>query len=277
MRPNKQQRFKSKNTNYAEDSLYLNQNGISEAEINLSLANVTFENIKPIKKFMESNLLSEEDDKSPLKIKKEENEFNCKEIRFSYTKSQYMYKMFENMQFGVKHFYLLLSIFLIRTVEGTEILSLSISSKNIENSFKLAENTSSIIILIILLGNLIGSIISILIDSKFNRKICIAIGASITICFSFISLFSNSIIMFTVSRHIANIGIGMLLPASTALVTESINMDYRGFILNLILISSNIGELFITSVLNANYIQHPQGEGDHLWRTVFIVALLPVN
>lgn len=276
MKSNIQQKLKPKNTQYAEDEIYASQ--ALEAEINLSLANVTFENIKTNKKnFMEGNLLSEEDDKYPLTRNIQSNDFNEKEVRFSYTKSQYIYKMFENMQFGIRHFYLLLSIFLIRTVEGTEILSLSITSKNIEHSFNLPANTSSLIILIVLSGNLIGSIISILIDSKYNRKICIGIGVGLTIIFSFISLFSNTIIMFTVCRHIANIGIGMLLPASTALVTESINIDYRGFMLNLILISSNIGELFITGVLNANYIKHPMGEGDHLWKTVFIVALLPVK
>jgi sugar phosphate permease len=277
MRSNIQHKLKLRNSNYAEDKTQSNPAQITEAEINLSLANVTFENIKPNKKYKESNPLSEEDDKSPFAKNQDENELNCKEIKFSYTKSQYIYKMFENMQFGLKHIYLLLSIFLIRTVEGTEILSLSITSKNIEHSFNLAANTSSIITLIILLGNLIGSIISILIDSKFNRKICISIGACITICFSFISLFSNTIIMFAICRHLANIGIGMIIPASTALVTESINMDYRGFMINLILISSNVGELFITGILNANYIQHPQGEGSHLWRTVFVVALLPVK
>lgn len=186
------------------------------------------------------------------------------------TKSEYIHHMFNTMGFTKLHFFMLLSIFLIKTVEGTEVLALSLASKMIEKDFGLAENSSSVINLIILMGNFIGCLISILIDHRLPRKHLVYIGVLVTVIFGFASIFAQDIVTFVVLRNLVNVGIGIMMASTTAIVTESVNLNYRGFILNIILISSNVGEVFIQSSMNSFVVS------DHGWRKIFLVAIAPV-
>lgn len=112
----------------------------------------------------------------------------------STTKAEFIHSLFNNMGFTMRHVYLLMSIFLIRTVEGTEVFSLSLASKMIEKTFNLEENSSSLINLVILIGNFIGCFISILVDHRLPRKHLTYSGVICIIVFGFISVFSTNII-----------------------------------------------------------------------------------
>jgi len=184
----------------------------------------------------------------------------------------YLAELFERIKFTKYHFFLILSIFLIKSVEGTEVLNLSICSVMIEKNFGLEKDSSSLINVIILSGNFIGCILSMLISNKFNRKFFIKIGAVLIIIFGFCSILSDKIILFIICRHIVNIGIGFLFAGAISLVTESMNSNYRGFVLNLILVSGSFGEIFISLFIGTiiNF------DNAHEWRKLFILALAPV-
>jgi sugar phosphate permease len=188
------------------------------------------------------------------------------------SRSEYLHHIYDKMEFTKSHFFLILSIFLIRTIEGTEVLSLSIASTMIEKSFNLSENMSANINVVILSGNFVGCIISMFIADKFPRKFLIKLGVICIILFGFVSIFSRTIWLFVLSRHLVNIGVGLILAGSTALVTESININYRGFVLNLILVSSSVGEIFISMCLG--WIINL--ENVHEWSKLFFLAIVPV-
>jgi MFS family permease len=143
----------------------------------------------------------------------------------------------------------------------------------LEKSFDLDEHMSAIINVIILSGNFVGCIFSMWVSNKFPRKYLITLGVLLIMIFSFFSIIVRNIYIFTILRHFANIGIGLMLAGSSALVTESININYRGFILNLILVSGSIGEIYITMSLGW-FIDL---ENIHEWSKLFILAAAPVN
>lgn len=188
------------------------------------------------------------------------------------TRDEYLNMIFKYMPFTRYHFYLILSIFLIRTVEGTEILSISLASSQIEKSFNLKDKHVTYINLIIFFGNFIGCLLSVFINDKFPRKFLIKCGISLILIFGFISIIVDSIWLFMLFRNLVNVGIGLFLASSTALITESVNINYRGFVLNLILVSSAAGEFLISFSL---------GRFVHLdnfqeWRKLFLISLCPV-
>jgi MFS family permease len=188
-------------------------------------------------------------------------------------KEKYLHKVFEFMHFTRFHFYMVLSIFLIKTAEGTEVLCLSISSNMLESSFGLQKNSSSIITIIVLSGSLIGCMISMVISNLLPRKVIIIIGSMLLIIPGLISIFSLNILTFIICRHIVNIGIGLLYAPTLALLTESINNHYRGFILNLIMVSGSAGEILISMTLG-NFINL---EINSEWKKIFLLAAFPVN
>jgi hypothetical protein len=75
-----------------------------------------------------------------------------------------------------------------------------------------------------------------------------------------------------VGRHLVNVGIGLILASSTALITESVNINYRGFILNLILVSSAMGEFFISFSLG----RLVKLDNSEEWRKLFLISICPV-
>jgi putative MFS transporter len=180
---------------------------------------------------------------------------------------------FSHIKFTQSHFFLITSIFLIRTFEATEVFCLSVSSPMIEKDFNLPENSSSYINVIILSGNLIGCLFSMWISDRYPRKYLITLGVILMIIFSFISIFSHNIVYFYIFRHIANIGCGMIPPGSMALVSESMNLKYRGFILNFILVSGALGEAFISFCLGGVV----KFEDPHEWRKLFLITTTPVK
>jgi MFS family permease len=188
-------------------------------------------------------------------------------------KEKYLHSVFEFMHFTKFHFFMVLSIFLIKTAEGTEVFCLSITSNMLESSFGLEKSYSSIIIIMVLSGNLIGCMISMLISNSYPRKNLIIIGSLLLILPGLISIFSVNILTFIICRHIVNIGIGLIYAPSLALLTESINNHYRGFILNLIMVSGSAGEIFISMMLG-NIINL---EINSEWKKIYLLAALPVT
>jgi MFS family permease len=176
------------------------------------------------------------------------------------------------MPFTVYHLMMVISIFFLRTIEGTEILAISLAENMILKYFKTED--AILINLAIFFGNFIGCLIAVLVNDKFSRKKIIMTGTGLIIVFGLCSILADSLILFTICRHFTNIGIGMTLSTSTALITESMNIHYRGFILNIILISTPMGELFISLALG-NFLQiNMEDPGE--WRKLFMIALCPV-
>jgi putative MFS transporter len=187
-------------------------------------------------------------------------------------KNDYLNSLYKNMPFTVYHLMMIISVFLLRTIEGTEILSMSLAENHLMKYFGIEDTV--FINLAIFFGNFLGCLIAVLVNDKFSRKKIVMIGTILVMVFGFLSVFSTSLLFFTINRNLTNIGIGMTLSTSTALITESMNINYRGFVLNVILISTPFGELLISLALGSFIdLSH---EDPSAWKKLFLIAFAPV-
>jgi MFS family permease len=186
--------------------------------------------------------------------------------------------IFSNMPFTLSHLLMIISLFLIRSIEGAETLSLSLGLETYKVIYKLSQEEFNLMIFVIFLGGFIGCVISTLLGDIFSRKQLLRIGCFLIIFYGILSITSKNIIIFTLSQHLVNMGIGILLATTTALITESFNREYRGFVLNLVLLSNSVGEIYISFCLD--YSLHPD---DHHLKDkyeiskLFLFVISPVN
>jgi len=154
------------------------------------------------------------------------------------------------MPFTSYHFMMIISIFLIRSIEGSETIALSLGLETYKIVHNLTDNQLSGMVFIIFFGNFLGCLVSILYGNRYPRKTLITVGSIMIIIFGLNSILTKNILIFTTSQHLVNMGIGILLANTTALITESINMNYRGFVLNIMLVSNSMGEIYISFCLD---------------------------
>lgn len=193
-------------------------------------------------------------------------------------RNKFLEYVFTEMPFTPSHLMMIFSVFLIRTIEGSETIALSLGLETYKLVHNLSDNEEAIMVSIIFFGNFIGCIISIIYGNKYPRKTLIIIGSFIIILFGIISILTKSILMFTLSQNFVEMGTGILLASTTALMTESFNMNYRGFILNLMLLSNSSGEIYISFCLD--YALH--SDDHHLKNKyeiskLFFFVIAPVN
>ncbi len=154
------------------------------------------------------------------------------------------------MPFTPYHLMMIVSLFLIRTIEGSETIALSLGLETYKIVHKLSDNEEAMMVFFIFFGNFLGCLVSIFYGNEFPRKTLIKLGSFMIIFFGIISILTKNIVMFTASQLLVNMGIGILLANTTALITESFNMNYRGFVLNLMLLSNSMGEIYISFCLD---------------------------
>ena len=193
-------------------------------------------------------------------------------------KNKFLEYVFTEMPFTQYHLMMIFSIFLIRTIEGSETISLALGLETYKLMHNLTDNEVALIVFLIFFGNFLGCLISIVFGNKYPRKTLIKIGSFMIISFGIISILTKSVFMFTLSQNLVNMGIGILLANTTAIMTESFNMNYRGFVLNLMLLSNSMGEIYISFCLD--YALHAD---DHHLRNkyeiskLFLFMILPVK
>ena len=78
---------------------------------------------------------------------------------------------------------------------------------------------------------------------------------------------------FLIYRNFVSLGIGLILSSSTAIVAENINPNYRGFVLNLIIVSSAFGEILISFSLGSIV----DSTNHYEWRKLLFLSFSPVK
>lgn len=186
--------------------------------------------------------------------------------------------LFSEMPFTPSHLMMIISIFFIRSIEGSETIALSLGLETYKIIHNLTDSQESTMVFLIFFGNFLGCIVSIILGNSYPRKILINTGSFMIILFGIISILTKNLYIFTLSQNLVNMGIGILLANTTALITESFNMNYRGFILNIMLISNSVGEIYISFCLD--YAVH--SDDHHLKNKyeiskLFFFVIAPVN
>jgi MFS family permease len=185
---------------------------------------------------------------------------------------KYIEDLFEKMPFTKWHAIMVIAMFTLRLLEGTETMSISIASAMLVKELKLEESSTATISGIIFTGNFLGSILSCILSDKIPRKYSIFLGNILIVIFGGLSVLITDITYFIIYRNLVSLGIGLTLSSSTAIVAENINPNYRGFILNLIILSASFGEILISFSLG-NIID----SSNHFeWRKLLFISYSPV-
>lgn len=199
-----------------------------------------------------------------------------KQINKSYSEIstiKYIEEIYESMPFTIWHAVMVVAMFTLRLLEGTETMSISIASGMIVKELKLDESSTSIISGIIFTGNFLGCILSCILSDKIPRKYSIFLGNIMIVIFGGLSVMITDITYFIIYRNLVSLGIGLVLSSSIAIVAENINPNYRGFILNLILVSGSFGEILISFSLG-NLID---SSNHYEWRKLLFISFSPVH
>ena len=194
-------------------------------------------------------------------------------LKYQCTPVQYIENIYEKMHCTKWHVIMIIAMFFLRLLEGTETMSISIASGMLVKELKLEESSTSSISAIVFTGNLIGCVCSCILSDKVPRKFSLIIGNIIIVIFGVLSIIIEDIMFFLIYRNFVSLGIGLILSSSTAIVAENINPNYRGFVLNLIIVSSAFGEILISFSLGSIV----DSTNHYEWRKLLFLSFSPVK
>ncbi len=142
--------------------------------------------------------------------------------------------------------YLMFSLILIFMSDGAEMVIIAMTIDSIEFEFNLSSSEKSLLASIVFVGLLIGPIFSSKISDKFGRKNIIITGTLIVIIFgNLAAIFASSYLWLVILRFLMGIGIGVVIPSSTCLISETVPIESRSFYLNNVWIAAPFGEIYL--------------------------------
>lgn len=156
-------------------------------------------------------------------------------------------------------------------VDGGEMTVISLLVTKLGASWKLTNFEKGIMGSSVFIGFFAGTLFSGKMSDISGRKPMFVVGNFIVSIFAIASAFSPNYIWFTVFRGFCGLGIGLSLPASSALSTEICPAQYRGFLINLLAIFFPLGE--IITALIAKSVLNDKENG---WRVLLAIIAAPM-
>jgi putative MFS transporter len=164
------------------------------------------------------------------------------------------------------HYNMIFIISMMYFFIGCEFLIINILLSTLEKEWNLTNSQVSILGSAIFFGIFITSLLAGWINNKFGRKIPSIMGCICLSIFSILSCFTQSLWQMFFVKIMIGIGIGIIIPGTTSLLTESIPKDNRSFTLNVVWGLYPIGIIYVCYVaihyVNKNILD---------WRSVCLV------
>ena len=172
-------------------------------------------------------------------------------------------KIFDEIGYTFFHFKMILIVSFMFFVDGGEMIVINLLLSTIQNEWSFSNMNKSLLSSSVFFGFFIGSMLSGLFTNKYGRKNPIILGMMIIYVFSLLTATGYDFYSLFLIRVIVGIGIGIVVPAATALVTESIPGKNRSLVLNLLWILYAPGIIYICWIA-MHYIR----KQDLLWRNI---------
>lgn len=138
----------------------------------------------------------------------------------------------------------------------------------INDEFKLTPQTNGIVVAAVLLGALIGALLSGRLVDRLGRKRLLIIDAVIFIIGTFISFIATSIEWLIIARIIVGIAIGIASYTAPLYISEIAPTRYRGALVSLNQLAITLG-ILISYIVDYIFAEHGQ------WRFMFISGIVP--
>jgi len=168
--------------------------------------------------------------------------------------------------------YLMCSLILIFMADGAEMVIIAMTIDSISFEFNFSSSEKSLLASIVFIGLLIGPLLSSKISDKFGRKYIVIFGTVIVVVFSnFSAIFSSNYFWLIFLRFLMGIGIGVIIPSSISLISESVPIESRSFYLNNVWLAAPLGEIYVYFLCFLFDIN----KNPYRWRYIICLSSLP--
>jgi MFS family permease len=174
--------------------------------------------------------------------------------------------LFDEIGYTFFHFRMILIVSLIFFVDGGEMIIINLLLSTIQQQWSFSNLNKSLLSSSVFFGFFIGSMFSGLFINKFGRKKPTIVGMGIIYTFSLLTASGYDFYTLFFIRVLVGIGIGIVVPAATSLVTETIPSYNRSLVLNILWILYAPGIIYICWVA-MHYIK----KQELLWREICIL------
>ena len=172
-------------------------------------------------------------------------------------------KVFNEIGYTYFHLKMILIVSLIFFVDGGEMIVINLLLSTIQHQWSFSNLNKSLLSSSVFFGFFLGSMFSGLFINRYGRKNPTIVGMGIIYTFSLLTSSGYDFYTLFFIRVLVGIGIGIVVPAATSLVTETIPSYNRSLILNLLWILYAPGIIYICWV--AMYYIKKQ---ELLWREI---------
>lgn len=165
---------------------------------------------------------------------------------------------------------------MLNAMDGFDVLAISFAAPGIVDEWGINRAVLGRLLSMELIGMAVGSILMGNLADRFGRRPIILICLSIMAAGMFLSAFSNNVTMLSIVRVVTGLGIGGMLSATTAMVSEFSNERRHGLTTILNIAGYALGAIIGGTV--ATILLAKTGE----WRSVFLfggavtLTLLPI-
>lgn len=165
------------------------------------------------------------------------------------------------------HYIMIFIVSYIFFVDGCEMILVNLLLSSIQKEWGFGSMQRSLLSSAIFLGFFTGSFVSGYLTNKYGRKNPSIVGTIIITVFTSCTVHTTCFYQLLIIRIIVGIGIGVVVPGTTSLVTETIPTKLRSLVLNLLWILYPLGIIYICYV--SMYFVHNSEELD--WRKICFV------
>ena len=178
-------------------------------------------------------------------------------------------KLIDNAKFNPFHWKILFWCLLIIIFDGYDLVIYGVALPLLMNEWGLTAVQAGILASTALFGMMFGAMILGTISDKIGRKKTIIICVFIFSGFTFIGGLVNDPMYFGITRFIAGLGIGGVMPNVVALMTEYAPKRIRSTLVAVMFSGYAIGGM--ASALLGSWLV-----GDYGWRIMFYIAVIPL-
>lgn len=148
-------------------------------------------------------------------------------------------------------------------LDGFDAASISFAAADLSRDWQLSPNALGWVLSMELIGMAAGSMIFGLLADLRGRRICILLCLGLMTTGMLAAAYAGSVVELSLARIVAGLGIGGMLAALTALVSEYANDRWRALVVSTMIIGYPVG-----TVLGGLVARQLLADGD--WRSVFL-------
>lgn len=180
-----------------------------------------------------------------------------------------MYRLADEARFNRFHASLLFWCSIIIIFDGYDLAVVGIALPSIMKEMGVDATQAGFMVSSALFGMMFGAVVMGTIADRIGRRLTIAICVGLFSVFTAAAGFTSDPVSFSITRFLAGLGIGGVMPNVVAQMTEFSPRKIRGTMVTLMFSGYSVGGM-LAALLGKGLIE------SHGWQSVFLAAALPV-